>query len=80
MLVIKEKNNSKKRIVSSFWKIRAYLATIFEISFLFPKTKNKKNIFGNEKLFYVIMNRKQGILVVFTYFLKTVLKNNYTNM
>ena len=54
----------------------------FENGFLLSKTKIGKNIFDNQKtknnfLFFKI---KKHILIVFTYFLRVVLKNNFKNM
>ena len=40
---------------------------------MFSETKNKKNTFDNKKLFLLFY-------VIFTNFLRVVLKNNYTNM
>ena len=51
---------------------RICLETIIENSFLLLRTKNT---FDNQILF-----SKKHLLVVFTYFFRTVLRNNYTNM
>ena len=65
------------------------LTIVFQNNFLFSRTKEKlKNMFDNQKFvfyFFVLKNKKikyfhTTFLVVFIYFLKIVLKNNYTNM
>ena len=51
---------------------RICLETIIENSFLLLRTKNTLTI----KYCF----KKKHLLVVFTYFFRTVLRNNYTNM
>ena len=65
---------------------------VFYNSFLLSKIKNTENIFNNQKLFPIFKNKKHKkkhdiftkylliIFVVFTYFLKVILRNNYTNI
>ena len=49
------------------------------------KKKKETHLLNNRFMFFVLKNRKHSIfgkylLVVFTHFLRIVLKNNYTNM
>ena len=68
-------------------KQRVCLVPIFKNSFIFSRTKKKKqkHISQLKIIFYFLFKKiqvalREYFLVVFTYFVRIILKNNYINM